>query len=159
MTNVLVTTAKSGEVIRSYAESVKGKDRISVFPESGLTMLEQAEFVSKYGHLYNEIVTLSPFIVSEAETGCLTILDASEDDDHFRHGTSITTISMNLWTHKTIGHNAESKLNEARSKGRNSSTIGDINQSIKDCFKVGESIERSFIVQELTGCKRKINSN
>ena len=58
-----------------------------------------------HGGDFEEVITLSPFIISEAANGQLVVLGPDQDAEHvmLRHGDSVNKVTMSLWRRETIG--------------------------------------------------------
>jgi hypothetical protein len=123
-----VITATSGKALREFIASYTG-DAV-VFPEMSLDANEQAAYIKDNPHV-NTIITLSPWIVSEATN--LQVIDKPAHGVRF--GDSVNKVSMNLWRKYTIGDTALIFLD----------TCVDADEP----YKIGDSVERVFKIKEL----------
>lgn len=132
----LVITALSGEHLRHYAEINAGNKLIAVFPEHGLSPQEQAAFLVYEGHRYTEVITFSPFIISDAAE--LKIL---EGDTGITQGDSVKTILMKLGQEKSIGHVVAGKLDKAAMLIEKSESLAELNEINDEIEQLGNSEE------------------
>lgn len=141
---VTVVTAKSGTLLREYALKNHDKDGVVIFPEYGLSPSEQADYMYSEGHKYSEIITYSPFIISDAKK--LVILDTKHHN--FKFGDSVNTITMNLGTKETIGTLGINLIEESQSKVEKATNEQDIKDIIKYVDRnIGDCIEKVFFIQ------------
>lgn len=113
---MVITTARNGQLLREYAKSKQGMERVAIFPEAGHSSEEQAFFLKNNVENYDEIVTFSAYIISDAAPGSLQILDDLNRTNAIRHGDSVNKIGMALWHRFTIGSQAYETLESARNQ-------------------------------------------
>lgn len=143
----IVTTARSGEMLREYAAKMSGCDGIVAFPEAGLSPIEQACFMEQSAGRYCEVITFSSFIISDADVGCLRVLGA-EANVYIKHGDSVNRVTMSLGQRDTIGSIAAAKLASARSAVSKALSADDINEIIDGVVRLlGDSVEKTLFVK------------
>lgn len=141
---VTVVTAKSGSLLREYASKNHDKDGVVIFPEYGLSPSEQADYMYSEGHKYSEIITYSPFIISDAKK--LVILDTEHHSLKF--GDSVNRITMNLGAKETIGTLGINLIEESRCKVEKSTTESDIKEVINYVDRnIGDCIEKILFIK------------
>jgi hypothetical protein len=135
-----VITAKSGPILRKYAEQFKGNAQVSIFPECGLSPSEQAFYLKECGAGLSLIITFSPYIISDSDNVHVIDLDIET-----QMGASINKISMMIWRRETIGELANDKLMMLRAsiKTANKEQIEAI---INQAYELGDSVERTLFI-------------
>lgn len=142
-----IITAMEGETLRDYAKSKDGENRVAIFPEAGLSASEQAAFLLTSGDDFDEVITFSPFIISDAVAGSLMVLD-SDSDVSLKLGDSISRISMKLGYPETIGGIALSVIKEAREQLESATSAEEITGLISDInHTLGDSVEKVLFVK------------
>lgn len=154
---VKITTAIDGDTLRKYAERVTGDPGICVFPEARLSPSEQASFVQQNGYRFDEIITFSSFIISDAEDGCVTVLD--RECHGVRHGDSINKVCMNLWRRETIGDVVESKFENVRLRIERAETDSVLELLLNEvAYSFGDSVEKLLLMNVLNVRMKAIES-
>lgn len=148
----IVVTAVDGAVLRKAASGkvtavrtyfshlvfgkVDLKVKIARYPENGLTAQEQANWMKKVGSRYDIVITVSPWIISDAKD--VRIIGKSEDCV-VKFGDSVNKVVMSIWRHQTIGQLALDKIEQLRDSG-------DIDLVYQ---QVGDSIERIMLLNSM----------
>lgn len=149
---IIVTTARSGDALRRYAEQNADKPRVAIFPEQGLSPEEQAAFLAQHGEGYDEVITFSPFIVSDAARDALNILDLSREEAtklNIKHGDSINRITKGLWRPSTIGGLAQSRIDSYRDTLEKTRSVEQIDDLIDTAYReLGDSVERILLIDQ-----------
>ena len=140
-----VVTASSGQMLRDYASRRRGQPRVAVFPESGLSPGEQAAFMNEYADQYDEIVTFSPFIISDARPNALRVLDQPFHD--LCRGDSVNRIVMRLGQGHTIGGGVRAQLDRAIAAFSDATTAEAIDEVIRGLNHLGDSVEEITTVK------------
>lgn len=150
----MVTTAISGEVLRLYSARHRDDPKVAVFPESGLSPTEQSNFLRIHSFRYEEIITFSSYIISDAPNGYLRVLDAKPVDINIQHGQSVNSITAALGCCRTIGSMASERLTRAASTVEGASSPEDIQRIIDDVTaNLGDSVEKNLFIS--TALRRK----
>lgn len=146
---LMITTAFDGPALREYAATKAGNKRIAIFPETGLSANEQAGFILEHGASYDEIVTFSTFIISDAQNGSLNILGNHRADGcSIRHGDSVNKVCMNLGRRSTIGDIAQAKIDQAYAVVRETKCPVQISSSIDSIsHELGDSTEKILFLK------------
>lgn len=133
----------SGKNVRAYAE--KFGNNLILFPETRLDINEQANYLLDNNE-DKDILTLSPWIISDTEEDNLFILndDLTFKEPNFNtYGASVNKISFSILDRKcTIGGKAKKELDFFRENIEQHS-ISEID------FKFGESVEKILLVKNL----------
>lgn len=133
----------SGKNVRAYAEKF-GNDLI-LFPEARLDINEQANFMLDNKE-DKDILTLSPWIISDTEKSNLFILNdelSLTEPDFNTYGASVNKISFDILNRKsTIGEKANKELLLSE-ENLEKYTIKEVD------FKFGESIEKMLFIKSL----------
>lgn len=140
-----VVTAKKDQVLRDFAESVKGNNHIAIFPERGLSPDEQAAFLKNNTGNYKAVITFSPYIVSDADDSHVLDVNGHTEIDM---GCSINKVNLSLWRRETIGDIAQDKLDELR-KLRDVTPKELLQGIIDEAYKLGDSVERVLFVHSV----------
>lgn len=88
-TSLNIVTAKDAKVLRDYAATKQACDNVAIFPESGRSAAEQADFIRTLPQDIAEISTFSPFIISDAPAGCLQVLDLPGNQHGIKQADSV----------------------------------------------------------------------
>lgn len=148
---IIVTTAKSGQALRDYAFTRSSNPRVAVFPESGLSASEEAQWLEQEMANYDEVITFSPFIISDAPKGSLSILDSAQIC--IEHGDHIQKVLSKLGYRGSIGTLAKNKIDKFEKLVKNANSTEEIDLASQELISsVGESIER---VLALKGSRRQ----
>lgn len=143
----------SGKLVREYIENLSNKDNVVIFPENGLDVNEQAEFISdllsKNPEFSGDIITLSSFILSDIKDDNVFILNEDggmRAPDFNTFGASNTKINFNIFQNKiTIGNLAYKNILEfqeiVNSGNINNDTFHKIDSTL------GESTEKFLLLK------------
>lgn len=136
---VVVITACAGAALRQHAEQFRGRDDVLIFPEAGLDANEQAAIIKGLPERITTIVTLSPWIVSDASR--VVVIDGPEVEIPF--GSSVNKVTMRLWRGMTIGDLACDRVAMFRESAGDDVIIGRVYSEL------GDSIERHLLLHAL----------
>lgn len=146
-----VITSDSGLKLREYVKDFFIENpniydgNFIVFPEYSLDAREQGLWYSKNSQIYELVITLSPYIISDTPKEDLIIISPEKNYSSF-YGSSINKITMALWNSITIGEGVYSKLDEIRSRRVSGESSEEL---IKELEQFGDSVEKMFLVKEL----------
>jgi len=149
-----VVTAKSGKVLREYAASKTNVDRVVIFPENGLDPNEEAAFITENAGKFDEIITFSPFILSDMLPENIVVLDFDGtelyDDTIYRQGCSVNWITMTLWRASTTGDVAIKHFDDIRETFNASGNSNElVDELCKKANKMGDSVEKTLLIHML----------
>lgn len=137
-----VITARNGKALRNLASKFSKMKHIATFPEMGLTAAEQANFIKNNRGNYESIITLSPFIISDAHT--VNVID--DPNISIEMGSSVNKITMMLWRKETIGEIGVSTINQLKERLKDAKSGEEIGAIIDDAYTLGDSIERTMFI-------------
>lgn len=146
-----VITGK-GNIIRAYIEQIIDKSNYIIFPENGLDVSEQANFIGSLDPNFSgDIITLSSLIISDVPSENMFVLSKDfelEEPACNTYGTSISKINSYVFDYKSsIGQSVKAKLKELAKHISNQTEIGK-NVSFEEInLKFGESIERHLLLK------------
>lgn len=111
-----IYTSKSGAILREYVRNIDLKSsRVAIFPEHGLDANEQAQWLKENRELYDEVYTLSPFILSDSKE--VILISSSLEANHssgIKFGDSVNKVTMKLWRGCTVGDIAKEQIERIR---------------------------------------------
>jgi len=145
---MFVITAHDGKLLREFADTMKGKDDIAVFPEAGLSPNEQAAFIKDNAGKFKTVITFSPFIISDADK--VDVIDAAGGPSSDLKAASANKITMKLWRKETISDIAMDNLKGYYEQIRQAETLAsleDLDNSIYNTL--GDSVERVLLLNSL----------
>ena len=146
---IKVTTATSGQTLRAYADGKRNDGRVAIFPEAGLDANEQAAWLADHGDNFDEVITLSAFIISDAPTEQIHVID--KPNHELVHGQSVVKVTMRLWRSSTIGDRAKSTLTAFHERISAEADPDKADRLINAIDKaVGDSVERSMLLATIT---------
>lgn len=151
----------SGKLVRKYVKNLLNQENIIIFPENGLDINEQSNFISdlieKAPEFAGDIITFSSFIISDIAEDNVYILN--EDGymsypDFNTFGASITKINFQIFKNKkTIGSLSNKKIQEfsdiVASGKVTKNTFFDIDKTL------GESTEKFLLLKCLMDLEKK----
>ena len=154
-----VTTALNGTRLRDYAQGHVDNPRVSIFPEAGLSPDEQAAFLLERGDEFDEIITFSPFILSDTPQEALNVLDDEQGVfvENHRQGASVNKITMN-WRRETIGEIAKQHFDALREKALGDETP-DYEALMRQAYDMGDSVEQTLLINTLMDAQKKSEEN
>jgi len=148
VTMTIIITARDGKTLRDYAASRSGNPRTAIFPEMGLSPDEQAAFLEEHGGEYDEVITFSAFIVSDASPGSLQVLGEDPADVPLKQGDSVNKITMKLWRSDTIGNRGQAILDDARNRLGLADDRRSVEKIIHSVYEsLGDSVERVLFIR------------
>jgi len=146
-----VITAISGKNLREYADNrdAHPDSRVAIFPECSLDPNEQAAWLLENQDRFDEVITFSPFIISDATRDELVILDG--EDDYFHHqGDSVNKITMCLHGRReTVGDRVTNYFKNIHEEWYNGGS--NIDELMKKADKMGDSVEKILLIKTLMG--------
>ena len=148
-----IITARSGRLLRIECNTQlnSGKDYVRrvFFPETHLDPNEQANWLKDNLGKYDEVYTLSPWIISESETP-VVVLDSekNEFDDEIYFGDSINRITIGLWRNMTVGPIVLEKIEQIR----NADNYEDIKSIVRS---IGDSVEKVLAINMVITKEKK----
>lgn len=154
MTTLTVTTASNAQLLRDYAATKQHDAGVVIFPENNRSAAEQASIISELAPDTVEVITFSPFVLSDAPTGSLQILDSGEASHGIKHADSVNRITMRLWRRSTIGQVGEAAIEQIRSQMQQTDDVATLETLANTLTALGDSIERHMLITEVY---RKIN--
>ena len=145
----VVTTAANAQMLRDYASTKQNDPKVAIFPENGRSAAEQATYLSTKDDSISEIITFSPFIISDAAPGCLNVLDLSESQHNIHYGDSVNRVTLRLWRKSTIGACAEAYIESVRAKVSNTSNVEHLETLAEQMDHVGDSVEKHILMNSI----------
>lgn len=73
-----IITAIHGQALRDYAATKATNKRVAIFPEAGLSPLEQSVFIKNEESNYDEVITFSPYIISSVQQSMVHVIDSKQ---------------------------------------------------------------------------------
>lgn len=147
-----VTTAANAQTLRDYAATKRHCSAVAIFPESGCSAAEQADFIRTLKSDIEEVITFSPFIISDAPPGCLHVLDLSDSQHGIKQADSVNRITMRLWRKSTIGAMGDTAIEAIRTQVNETSDVAQLEALADRLSELGDSVERHIL---LTAIYRK----
>lgn len=141
----------SGKNVREYVKQMG--DSVIAFPETQLDVNEQAGYVNTLFEDGPDIVTLSPWIISDTLEDDLFVLDDDlylNETSFNTYGASVNKITMKvLGRHCTMGTKSKAEL-ESYADNIENYTVADID------YKFGESVEKMLVLKLLFDRERNL---
>lgn len=144
-----VITARSGATLRDYATSFQNTPGVLIFPESGLDANEQAAVLKTLSADIHTIITLSPWIISDAHR--LQVLD--DQSINLAFGSSVNKVSMQLWRGTTIAVRTAELIEQFSRTPPSDELVSKIYREL------GDSVDRTLLLNSVVRQMQKVHSS
>lgn len=120
---------------------------MAIFPEAGLCPNEQAAFLLSNKHMLTEVITFSPYIISDAEPDQVHFIDDTSERSF--KAESVGIMLRRVWRQKPFGEIADRDMRKMLMSVYDASSSADVAHLIQDVADIGDSEYKAHLLKEL----------